>query len=358
MVLNKEKRARLADALARRHGALSGASASAPSAPIVVVLLATAQASPMLTPLEKNKGIMSIDSDDDEDTGEGIVFKRRRVAAATTTHSATSSRPASFKDQPPSASSPRGLLALEGGGESALRDDQTPLAPELPDVLQHALKSFQRGATEDLDKDVIRERMGLSLGEFLVQSNALTSKTEVRTKEQLTLLEAKAKEDLALAEEKKKDELAQQARVFATREITLLQELSSLRQSEKDFKKRLFDKGQEYTDLESRVLHLRTRVVELEEEAEATKAKMAKLEERATNQKVQLGRVEGELTQQAEAFKKTEAELIEDATDTYATGFEDALAQVACVHPEMDTSPFATLDRVVDGQVVPRALPA
>ena len=121
--------------------------------------------------------------------------------------------------------------------------------------------------------------------------------------EDLALEEAKAKEDLALSEEKKKDELAQQARVFVARQTTLLQELSSLRQSEKDVKKWLFDKGQEYTDLESRVLPLRTRVVELEEEAEATKAKMAKLEERATNQEVQLGRVEGELTQQVEAFK-------------------------------------------------------
>jgi len=65
--------------------------------------------------------------------------------------------------------------------------------------------------------------------------------------------------------------------------------------------------------------------------------------------------VEGELAQQAEAFKKTEAELIEDAANAYATGFEDALAQVACVHPEMDTSPFATSNWVVDGQLVPRA---
>ena len=110
------------------------------------------------------------------------------------------------------------------------------------------------------------------------------------------LVEAKAKEDLALAEEKKKDELAQQARAFAARETALMQELSCLHHSEKDAKKRFFDKVQEYTELESKVLPLRTRVVELEEEAEQTKAKMAKLEERATNQEVQLGRVEGELT--------------------------------------------------------------
>ena len=134
--------------------------------------------------------------------------------------------------------------------------------------------------------------------------------------------------------------------------------MSSLRQSERDVKKSLFDKGQDYTDLELRVLPLRTRVVELEEEAEATKAKMTKLEERATNQEVQLGRVEAELTEQVEAFKKTEAELIEDVVGAYVVGFEDALAQVACVHPKMDTSPFATSNRVVDGQVVPRVPPS
>ena len=60
---------------------------------------------------------------------------------------------------------------------------------------------------------------------------------------------------------------------------------------------------------------------------------MAKLEERATQQEVQLGRVKGELAQQVEIFKKTVAELIEDAADAYGVGFEDALAQVACVHP-------------------------
>jgi len=87
--------------------------------------------------------------------------------------------------------------------------------------------------------------------------------------------------------------------------------------------------------------------VELEKEAEVTKAKMAKLEERATNKEVQLGDVEAELTQQAENFKKAEVELI-----------EDALAQVACAHPEMDASPFATSNRVVDGQIVPRVPPS
>ena len=50
--------------------------------------------------------------------------------------------------------------------------------------------------------------MGLSIGEFLAQSNALTRRTEVRIKEQPDLVEAKAKEDLALVEAKAKEDLA------------------------------------------------------------------------------------------------------------------------------------------------------
>ena len=156
----------MVDALARRQGALGGASSSAPSAPIVAVPLTTAQALPMLTPFEKNKGVVAIDSDDDKDSEEGIVFKRRRAAE----------RPSSFRDHPPNASSPRGLLTLEGGGENASEGDQGPTALELPAVLQHALKSFQeKRAVEALFEDMIRERMGLGLGEFLVHSNTLTS---------------------------------------------------------------------------------------------------------------------------------------------------------------------------------------
>jgi len=64
MVLNEEKRARLADALARRQGALGGTGASDPSAPIdstqaaptptpyapiATIPLATARASPTPT---------------------------------------------------------------------------------------------------------------------------------------------------------------------------------------------------------------------------------------------------------------------------------------------------------------------
>jgi len=56
MVLTEDKRARLANAIARRQGALGGAGASAPSAPIATVPLAAAQASPNPAPLRRIKG--------------------------------------------------------------------------------------------------------------------------------------------------------------------------------------------------------------------------------------------------------------------------------------------------------------
>jgi len=132
------------------------------------------------------------------------------------------------------------------------------------------------------------------------------------------------------------------------------QELTSLHQSEKETKKLLFKKGQEALQLEAKILPLRNKVIDLEEQAKGEQAKMAKLEERATQQEVQLGHVEGELAQKIELFKKTEAELTEDVADAYGAGFEDALAQVFCVHPKMDISPFAVTMRVVDGKLVPR----
>ena len=52
-----------------------------------------------------------------------------------------------------------------------------------------------------------------------------------------------------LAEEKKKEEQAQLVFIFTNRK-TADQEISSLRQTKKEIKKRVFDKGQEYTDLE------------------------------------------------------------------------------------------------------------
>jgi len=108
---------------------------------------------------------------------------------------------------------------------------------------------------------------------------------------------------------------------------------------------------------------------------------MANLEERSVDREVHLGKVEAELIGKTEALRrprrssprrmkllrrlrwnstfklktsrKAKAELLDDAADAYAAGFEDALAQVVCKHPEMDTLPFETANHVIDGQIVP-----
>jgi len=126
MVLNEEKTARLDEVLALRQDVAADAGASAPSAPptnhvvpsltpsapIIAIPLATARASPTPAPLEKGKGVVKVISNDDEETMVGPAFKRRRAAVAATSHSTTASRPASFRDYPPRASSTQGPLAL------------------------------------------------------------------------------------------------------------------------------------------------------------------------------------------------------------------------------------------------------
>jgi len=103
---------------------------------------------------------------------------------------------------------------------------------------------------EGLGENLLEECNGRSFGDFLANSFAFASQTRLRAQEKL---EATLREEL---EAKLREELARQAQVFANRETALTQELSCLRQSEKETKKQFFDKGQEYTELESKVLPL------------------------------------------------------------------------------------------------------
>ena len=123
------KQARLAEVLALRDDVAAGAGASAPaappttqtipapasSAPIAAIPLATVGASPTPTPLEKGKRVVNIASDDEEVTLDGLVFKRRRAAVAAPSHSTSANHPASFREHPPSASSPQTPFALKMG---------------------------------------------------------------------------------------------------------------------------------------------------------------------------------------------------------------------------------------------------
>ena len=327
-----------------------------------------------------------IASDDDEDTVEGPAFKRWKTTMVATSHSSSVRRPASLRDNPPSASSPPNLLALEDGAESVPEPAPAP-TPELPLVLHQILKGYQKKAMGSSTDEALQESMALILKEFFARANSSFHEAELKTKEQQ-----------ALADElvQVKEQLANQVQRFFVRETTLTQELGVLRKAELEANKRLHNKGQKYTTSLDKVVPLRAEVVGLKEEVAANKAKMASLEERSVTREVNLGRVEAdltektealkkikeELTEQAETFEKTKeeltaktealvkaeeemtaqvedfekakAELLDDAADAYAVGFEDALTHVIGKHPEMDTSPFATANHIVDGQIVPR----
>jgi len=56
-----------------------------------------------------------------------------------------------------------------------------------------------------------------------------------------------------------------------------------------------------------------------------------------------------ELVQKDELFQQTKDNLTSYATDSYAAGFEDAIAQVTYVHPEVDLSHTRLNKTVVDG---------
>ena len=90
----------------------------------------------------------------------------------------------------------------------------------------------------------------------------------------------------------------------------------------------------------------------MQENAEETRAKMARLEEKATQQEVRLGQLEGELIRKDELFSQMKDELDNDVAGAYGAEFEDAMAQVACVHPGVDLSQTGLTKRIVDGQLV------
>ena len=186
---------------------------------------------------------------------------------------------------------------------------------------------------DSLSEDPTQGRVAQGLGEYLITSSLSLSKVQ----------------DLQAGMAKLREELALLTKVSSTHEAAFNKEPMSLRQSEKESKRLLFEKSQKALQSELKLLPLHNKVIELEEKIEEVQAKMAKLEERTTQREVQLGQVEGELAEKFELFKKTEEKLTNNAADAYGERFQDAMAQFACVHPEVDLSLFAESKWVVDG---------
>ena len=158
---------------------------------------------------------------------------------------------------------------------------------------------------------------------------------------------------------KLEEDLTTKIEIFTNRETALYLELASLRQSEKVAKKALQDKGLKAVELEVRILPLRTPAVEVEDLVAELKGKVANLKERGTQHEILLGRVKGELAEKTESlagaiesFRRTEEELTNDAAEAYGEGFQDAVAQFACAHPEVDLTLFGESKCVMDGQIM------
>ena len=121
--------------------------------------------SPTLLPF-KGKAVV-IESD--EDSFEGPICKRPKPTPVIVSHSSSTGHSVS----PRNCATGIPLLPDLGGAGAS-----TPPAPELPLVLQHAIKGFQQGVTADLDEVAAKERLGFDFGALLAQFNALLSRAE------------------------------------------------------------------------------------------------------------------------------------------------------------------------------------
>jgi len=231
MGFNKDKKKKLADLLAKRRAIAAGVGTSTPTTPQPSFSSApnTTEAAAVD---DRQKGVVTIDLED-KDTCTGLLCKRQRVGETVApSHSTSRGLTATFRENPPSASSPRHLIVHEGWGESAPECQQIPPPPELPALLQEALKRFQdREMVESLDSNVLQIRVAHGLGDFLVASN-------------LALSKAQEAQDQRARMTKLEEELALKTKAFSNRETAMYQVFASLRQSEKDVNKLLFDKTQ------------------------------------------------------------------------------------------------------------------
>jgi len=143
------------------HHALASATAApspTPSTLGVTVPLAAAQSSP--APFPYKGKVVEIDLY--ENFTKGPISKRLRPTLAMGSHSSSTGHSISPLDHTTSVP-----LFPDLGGTSA---SATPLALDLPLVLQHALKGFQLGVIVDSDEAAARERLGFNFGALLAQS--------------------------------------------------------------------------------------------------------------------------------------------------------------------------------------------
>jgi len=168
-----------------------------------------------------------------------------------------------------------------------------------------------------MEEDPLIEHASMCLGDILVASSLTLTKMQK--------LKEAASQDALLIKELKH------------RETAIYLEVLDLRKYELATKKLLFEKSQEALGAHAKVLDLWTEVVGLKEEGARLQEKSVKLEEES----VQLKKKSSQLEEQLAKLK-----------EKFVAGFEDAIAQVSCVHPGVDLSQTGLAKKVADGQLM------
>jgi len=157
-------------------------------------------------PLDKGKGVLVAPSDD-EDSGEGQVFKRRRTNKVISLRSASPQHGESLRDNPPSATSPPPQVAQEEGAESTPPPTQTvarALAPEvltIPPTIMQLMRGFNERSPGSSSGEAKKEGMPYYMGAFM--AIALDCRAQAKTKAiEMQTLQALKREVATLKEEK------------------------------------------------------------------------------------------------------------------------------------------------------------
>ena len=342
---------------------------------------------------EKGKRVLEILSDD-EDSDGGLVFKRRRAARVPTPPATSPQGGNSLRDNPPSASSPIPTMVQGERGDGA---DSAPTptlagtsvapatsvaAPDvisMPPPIMHFLRGFNgEPMPENPDK---REGMPFYMGAFLAV--ALDWRTQARNAalqtHKLQTLEAKvsaleqenenlrrqdeaSQASLKLAETAKEEtekQLAEAADLqadFYTQEVALQVQVTGLQGMIE-----AYEEVQE--DLKSRCCEQADKLEKSEEEMTAKTKAMGLLQADHDKLKVEVSRLRVEkeaLEKQVasgdaviEELERDKKALIDDMAGTFEEGFQEALAQAACVNPGIDVSSCDSTHHIVDGKAVP-----
>ena len=109
--------------------------------------------------------------------------------------------------------------------------------------------------------------------------------------------------------EKTKCDMMMQGFEFPRVENALKDELQSVRQDNKELRKKLHDKLQDAVELESKIVPLRERIAALEEAKKTDAQKMANLEKRSFERETLLGKVEQDRDKASQELSEVAAEL-------------------------------------------------